>query len=214
MRVILLGAPGAGKGTQGALLAKKHGVERISTGELLREAVRRGTALGQEAKRYMDAGELVPDDVILGMVREVLGGAGGGFILDGFPRTLEQAEGLDALLEELELRLDAVLVLRVDEDVLVKRLSGRRSCPECNAVYNIYFDPPAVAGVCDECGAKLVERADDDADTVRRRLQVYERQTRPLIDYYERSGTPVKYIDGDQPVEAVQAAIAAMLKPA
>ena len=212
--MILLGAPGAGKGTQGALLAKKHGLERIATGDLLREAVRRGSPLGQQAKRYMDAGELVPDDVILAMVREVISDAEEGFVLDGFPRTLDQAEGLARLLEELGQELDAVLVLQVDDDVLIKRLSGRRSCPECNAIHTIYFDPPDVPGVCDTCGATLVERADDDHETVKRRLEVYQAQTRPLVAHYEASGTPVHYIDGDQPVEAVQAAIAGSLNPA
>lgn len=209
MNVVLLGAPGAGKGTQGALLAERSGAVRISTGDLLRDAVRRGTPLGQKAKGYMDAGELVPDDVILGLVREVLTGGEveRGFILDGFPRTLRQAEALDGLLAELGRPLDAVVVIEVPDDVLVKRLSGRRSCPKCGAVYNVYFEPPREAGVCDACGSALVERADDDAATVRRRLEVYREQTEPLIAYYERGTTPVYRVDGNQPVEDVQRAL-------
>lgn len=215
MRVILLGAPGAGKGTQGAMLAQRHGAERISTGELLREAVRRDSPLGREARSYMDAGELVPDDVILGMVREVISDeAADGFILDGFPRTLDQADGLAGILDELGLRLDAVLVLKVDDETLVKRLSGRRSCPACNAVYNVYFDPPAEPDVCDRCGAELQQRSDDDPETVKHRIDVYRRRTRPLIEYYQGAGVPVKYIDGGQPMEDVQQAIERELAPA
>ena len=207
MRLILLGAPGVGKGTQGALLAKRHGLTRVSTGDLLREAVRKGTALGTEARRYMDAGELVPDDVILGMVREVLADASAGFILDGFPRTLEQGEGLDAMLESLGIELDAVILLEAPDDILVKRISGRRSCPECDAVYNVYFNPPEEPGRCDRCGSKLVERADDDEATVARRLEVYRRQTEPLVQYYRDAGATVHVIDGEQPVDEVQRAI-------
>lgn len=207
MRIILLGAPGAGKGTQGALLAKNHGVERISTGDLLREAVRQDTELGREARQYMDAGELVPDDVILGMVREVLGQLGEGFILDGFPRTVDQADGLDRILDDLGIDLDAVVVIKVGDDELVKRLSGRRSCPECNEVYNVHFDPPQEEGICDECGAELVQRSDDQPETVRNRIQVYNRQTHPLIAYYEESDVPVEYVDGEGAVDQIQTEI-------
>ena len=206
-RLILLGAPGAGKGTQGALLAERHGIQKVSTGDLLRDAVRRGSELGRKAKTFMDAGELVPDDVILGMVREVLTDAGTGFVLDGFPRTLEQARGLERLMDELGIGLDAVAVLDVPDDELVKRISGRRSCPECKAVYNVFFDPPATDGVCDRCGGTLVERPDDEAGTVARRLEVYRAQTEPLIAFYEKAGVPVRKIDGRQDVEEVQAAI-------
>ncbi len=203
MNLILLGAPGAGKGTQGELLATEAGLDRISTGDLLRDAVRRGTALGQEARRYMDAGELVPDAVILGLVREVLQEPASGHVFDGFPRTLEQARALDRLMDELDDRIDAVLFIDVEDDVLVKRLSGRRSCPDCGAVYNIYFEPPKEPGVCDRCGGALVERADDDAATVRRRLEVYREQTQPLIDYYRDGTIPFHTVDGDRPVEEV-----------
>ena len=211
MRLILLGAPGVGKGTQGGLLAERFGIERVSTGDLLRDAVRRGTPLGRKAKQYMDAGELVPDDLILELVRDVLDSAGSGFVLDGFPRTIPQAEGLDELLGELSITLDAVVVLEAPDDVLIKRISGRRSCPRCGAVYNVHFEPPAAPGVCDRCGAELVQRGDDDADTVTRRLEVYREETRPLVDYYERTGRPVRFIDGRQPVDAVHDSISAVL---
>src|SRR5690606_12930436 len=181
--LILFGPPGAGKGTQGALLAERLGLLRLSTGDVLRDAVRRGTPLGAEARRYMDAGELVPDDVIVGIVRDYLAGeaADTGVIFDGFPRTLPQAERLDELLDPLGRPLRAVLVLDVDDETLVKRLSGRRSCPVCGALYNIYFEPPREEGRCDSCGSELTVRADDDPATVRRRLEVYKAQTAPLL---------------------------------
>jgi adenylate kinase len=215
MRLILLGAPGAGKGTQGALFAKKHGLRVISTGDILRDAVRRGTELGEKAKGYMDAGELVPDELILGMVREVLAGEEGGFILDGFPRTLDQAEGLSELLADLDMALDAVVVIQVEPELVVKRISGRRSCPECKQVYNVYFEPPQEEGVCDNCGTPLVKRPDDNEETVRNRLDVYERQTRPLIEYYqEQTSVPVEFVDGSGSVQDVQDAIDRTLLPA
>jgi adenylate kinase len=214
MRIILLGAPGAGKGTQGALFAKKHGLRVISTGDILRDAVRRGTDLGAQAKGFMDAGELVPDSLILGMVREVLEAEDGGFILDGFPRTLDQAGGLSELLAELDMKLNAVVVIQVEPEMVVKRISGRRSCPECKQVYNVFFDPPAKEDVCDNCGATLVQRADDTAETVRNRLDVYERQTRPLIEYYQGTTVPVQFVDGTGSVQDVQDAIERTLLPA
>lgn len=215
MNLILLGAPGVGKGTQGALLATRHGMARISTGDLLRDAVRRGTPLGQRAKGYMDAGELVPDAVILDLVREVLVSApagGGGFIFDGFPRTIPQAEALDRLLGELKRPLDAVVVIDVPDEVLVQRLSGRRTCPNCGAVYNIYFEPPREPGICDNCGGALTERADDTAETVRHRLEVYRRQTAPLVAYYQGSATPVRQVNGDLPTAEVEREIARVLE--
>ncbi len=212
MRLILLGAPGAGKGTQGALLAKKHDLTKIATGDILRDAVRRDTALGRQARSYMDAGELVPDDLILEMVREVLRDQRDGFVLDGFPRTLDQADGLARILSDMEIELDAVVVLDVPEDVLVKRISGRRSCPECKQVYNVYFEPPLEEGRCDKCGGELVRRKDDDAETVKNRLEVYMRQTEPLIEFYKRSGTPVVHVDGTLDVDAVQVDIEEALR--
>jgi adenylate kinase len=204
--LILFGPPGAGKGTQGALLADAQSLLRLSTGDVLRDAVRRGTDMGREARRYMDAGELVPDEVILGIVRDYLAGeaADQGVIFDGFPRTLPQAEGLDRLLHGLGRPLRAVLVLEVASDVLVKRLSGRRTCSLCGTVSNVYFDSPAVEGRCDVCGGDLTLRPDDEPATVRRRLEVYEEQTAPLLTYYSESATPLHRIDGDRAIDAVQ----------
>ncbi|HEY8414917.1 MAG TPA: adenylate kinase, partial [Thermaerobacter sp.] len=190
MRWIFLGPPGAGKGTQAARLAERAGVPQISTGDMLRAAVRAGTPLGLEAKRYMDAGQLVPDDVTIAIVRERLAqdDCRRGFLLDGFPRTVPQAEGLAAALEELGVGLDGVLYFDVPDEVVVERLSGRRVCPECQATYHVRFDPPREAGRCDRCGAALVQRHDDREETVRERLAVYRRQTEPLVDYYHRAG--------------------------
>jgi adenylate kinase len=212
--LILFGPPGAGKGTQGALLADELGLLRLSTGDVLRDAVRRGTSMGTEARRYMDAGELVPDAVILGIVRDYLMGeaAETGVICDGFPRTLEQAQQLDALLSELDRPLRAVLVLDVDDETLIKRLSGRRTCASCGALYNVFFEPPREQGRCDACGGELTQRADDEPDTVRRRLEVYQAQTAPIIAHYEKSRVPVHHIDGDRAVEAVQADLLKLLR--
>jgi adenylate kinase len=206
MNLVMFGPPGAGKGTQGAMLAEQRGLLKISTGDILRDAARAGTPLGLAAKKYMNAGELVPDSVILGLVREVIQDAADvkGFIMDGFPRTLNQAEGVDRLLSELGEPIDAVLVLEVDDDDLVKRLSGRRSCPSCGAVYNIYFEKPKNDGICDRCGSELVQRADDSQQTVLRRLEVYREQTAPLIDYYEKKQVPVMRIAGGRSIEEVQ----------
>jgi len=207
MNIILFGAPGAGKGTQGELLAKRFDLVRLSTGDLLRDALRRGTPLGLAAKRFMDAGELVSDSVILGLVREVMTAesARGGFIFDGFPRTQAQAESLDATLEELGTPLAMVIVLDVDDETIVARLSRRLACPRCGAVYNLDTDKPKQSAVCDVCGTELVQRSDDEESTVRRRLEVYRAQTAPLLAYYESAGVPMHVIDGDRPVDEVQA---------
>ncbi len=206
MNLILFGPPGAGTGTQGALLARQLEIPRISTGDLLREAVRAGSELGREARRYMDAGELVPDSVILGLVRESLDSAAArrGFILDGFPRNVPQAEALNDILRALGRGLDAVAVLDVPDDLVVKRIAGRRSCPVCGAVYNIHFEPSTRPDRCDVCGGELVQRADDREETVRRRLEVYRAQTEPVLAYYEREGVPVRHVDGGRSVEDVQ----------
>jgi len=211
--LILFGPPGAGKGTQGALLAERLGMLRLSTGDVLRDAVKRGTEMGQAAQRYMNAGELVPDDVILGIVRDYLTGeaATTGVICDGFPRTLPQARALDALLGELGRPLHAVLVLDVDDETLVKRLSGRRSCSSCGAVYNVYYDAPQSGGRCDRCGGELTLRKDDEAATVRRRLEVYHEQTAPLIEYYQGTGVAVRHVQGDRSIEDVQQDLIGML---
>ena len=201
MNLILLGAPGAGKGTQGALLEERLGMGRIATGDLLRDAVRRGTPLGQKAKSYMDAGELVPDAVILGLVGEAA--ASGNNVFDGFPRTTVQAEALDKLLAERGQRIDAVVLVDVPDELLVRRIAGRRSCPTCGAVYNIHVQPPVQAGVCDKCGSALTQRADDTEETVQRRLQVYREQTEPLIEYYRSRGAPFHTVDGARAVDEV-----------
>lgn len=213
MNLILFGAPGAGKGTQGELLAQRHGLVRLSTGDLLRDAMREGTRLGREAKSYYDAGELVPDAVILGMVRETMQAqaGSGGFIFDGFPRTVTQAEGLQALLDDVGQPLDAVIVLDVDDEEIVKRLSGRLFCPKCGAVYNVYSNPPAAEGVCDRCGSRLTQREDDRPETVRHRLSVYRDQTAPLIGFYESSGVPVHHVDGDRAVDEVHADLLSLI---
>jgi adenylate kinase len=201
MDLILLGAPGAGKGTQGALLAEKLGVPKIATGDMLREAVRDGTPLGREARRYMDAGELVPDDVILGLVRDRLArdDASGGAVFDGYPRNAAQAESLDGMLSEVGRGIDAVLYLEVADDAIVRRMSGRRTDPETGVVYHVEHNPPP-PGV----GERVVQREDDREETVRHRLEVYRENTAPLVDHYRRRGVPVHVVDGDRGIEAVQ----------
>jgi adenylate kinase len=201
MSLILLGAPGAGKGTQGALLAEKLGVPKIATGDMLRDALRAGTPLGKEAKKYMDAGELVPDQVILGMVRERLSesDAAQGAIFDGFPRNVDQAESLRGMLAEMGRSVDAVIAIDVDDEVIVRRMSGRRTDPETGIVYHADHNPPP-AGVAD----RVVQRDDDQEETVRHRLQVYRKTTEPLVAYYRDSGVPVHTVDGDRPIEEVQ----------
>lgn len=184
--LILLGAPGSGKGTQAVRLAEEYGLQHLSTGDLLRDEVRRGTPLGAEAKGFMDAGKLVPDALILGMVQSRLEeGRDKGFLLDGFPRTLTQAEALEEMLSAVGRRLDHVLFLDVPEDELVARLALRRSCPGCGMVYHLKANPPKVEGVCDGCGQRLIQRPDDTEAVVRDRLKVYATSTSPLIEYYE-----------------------------
>jgi adenylate kinase len=208
MIVILLGPPGVGKGTQGKLLCDSRGFRHIATGDLLRAARREGTELGRKAQEYMDRGELVPDTVIIGMVEEVLRDLGDapGVVMDGFPRTVPQAEAFDEALEGLGLKVDRVLVMTAPDEVLVKRVAGRRSCPACGSIYNVYYSPPAEDGICDSCGGELTQRKDDTVETVKNRLEVYRRQTEPLIAHYEESSSTVVAVDGDQSVEVVQAA--------
>jgi len=214
MIVILLGPPGVGKGTQGKLLCESHGLTHLSTGDLLRAARREGTALGQQAQAFMDRGELVPDDLIVMMVRDKLEelGPAAGVVFDGFPRTVPQAEALDRTLADLGRKVDRVLVMTAEDGVLVRRLSGRRSCPACGAVFNVFTSPPQQEGVCDTCESELVHRKDDAPETVQNRLDVYRQQTEPLIAHYEdASGSPVVRVDGDQAVDDVQTALGAAM---
>jgi len=186
MKLILLGPPGAGKGTQAEILIKKLGVPQISTGDILRGAIKNGTPIGLKAKEYMDAGNLVPDDVIIGVVKERLAekDCEEGYIFDGMPRTLRQAETLD----EQGVIIDAVLAIEVPDEVIVARLGGRRTCPECGIIYHIKSKPPEKEDICDACGAGLVIRKDDEAETIRNRLRTYHKETEPLIKYYEAQG--------------------------
>jgi adenylate kinase len=195
VRLVLLGPPGAGKGTQAVRIAEKFALPHISTGDILRQAVRDETPLGLEAKKIMDAGQLVSDDIMLGIIRERLAesDAQKGFILDGYPRTLPQAEALDGLLGEADAPPVLVANIDVDSEELVKRIAGRRSCPKCGAVFNVHFKPPQKEGACDSCGSELMQRDDDKEETVRNRLSVYDNQTKPLLDYY---GERVAAVDG------------------
>ena len=208
MKALLMGPPGAGKGTQAVILAEKLGIPHISTGDMFRKAVKEETALGLEAKRYMDSGQLVPDEVTIGIVRERLGAGdcAKGFLLDGFPRTVFQAEALDGIMKELGTKLDMALNIDVDAEALVGRITGRRMCRSCGTPYHVTFSPSKVQGVCDACGGELYQRDDDKEETVRKRLEVYSSQTLPLIEYYRKQGIIVD-IDGNQPMEKVTEAI-------
>ena len=190
MRIVMLGAPGSGKGTQAQRIQKDHGLPQVSTGDLLRKAVADKTPLGVKAKKVMDAGELVSDDIVLGMIKERIGqpDAKRGFVLDGFPRNTSQADSLDTLLAGLTLKLDRVVLMDLDFEILMKRLTGRRTCSKTGAVLNIYFSKPEELEACRKAGGELVQRADDNEATIRNRLQVYDRQTAPLVDYYTKRG--------------------------
>lgn len=204
MRLILLGPPGSGKGTQSERLSDEYRLARISTGDMLREEVSLGTELGKEVKGIMELGKLVPDEIILELIRSRLDRdeASSGHILDGFPRSVAQARALDAVLEEKGTRVDAAIALEVDDEVIVKRLSGRRSCPVCGAVYNLLTAPPNTVGICDLCGEALILRDDDREETVRERLRVYRSETEPLKEYYAKTGL-LQEIDGEGAVDEV-----------
>jgi adenylate kinase len=205
LNLILLGPPGAGKGTQAERLREDFGLPHISTGDILRAQVAQGTALGKEAQRYMDAGELVPDDVIVSMIRDRIntGDARDWFLLDGFPRNVKQADALAQALGELDRRLTAALLIDVPDDELVRRLAGRRVCVKNPShIYHVEFDPPKHEGVCDQDGARLIQREDDKEETIRKRLDVYHSQTEPLIDYYDRAGL-LRRFDGRRSAEEV-----------
>ncbi|NLC06488.1 MAG: adenylate kinase [Syntrophomonadaceae bacterium] len=204
MNLILMGPPGAGKGTQAALIVEKFNIPHISTGDMFRQAMQQGTELGLKAKEYMHAGQLVPDNVTIGIVRERLSqpDCQPGFLLDGFPRTVVQAEALQELLKTLDKRLDAVINIEVSRASLLNRMGGRLVCRQCGATYHAEYRPPKQPDVCDKCGGEVYQRADDAGPTVEKRLSVYEEQTTPLIEYYEQQGL-LKHISGEQEVELV-----------
>jgi adenylate kinase len=208
MRIVLLGAPGSGKGTQGKLLASKYKIPQISTGDLLRAAVIASTPLGRQAKAAMDAGQLVSDEIVLGIIGERLGetDASKGFILDGFPRNIPQAEALDRMLEARGTPLQAALLINVDVEVLIERLTGRRTCESCGQMYNIYTSPSRLDDRCDKCGGNLRHRADDNEETISNRLRVYDQQTSPLVSYYREQGK-LRTVDGEGEINQIFAQI-------
>jgi len=207
-RVVLLGPPGAGKGTQAKLLEQEFGAVQISTGDILRKAVADQTPLGKQAGDFIKRGALVPDDVIVDLIAERLQqkDCAKGFLLDGFPRTIPQAESLDAILKKLALNLNCVLSVQVPREVIIERLAGRRTCRKCGALSHVVFDPPKQAGVCDRCGGELFQRDDDREETIVHRLTVYENQTAPLVDYYRRRGA-LREIDGVGSVSEIRARV-------
>ena len=213
MRLVLLGPPGAGKGTQAKLLQEHFHIPQISTGDILRQAVNAGTKLGKEAKTYMNRGELVPDTLIIDIVDERLAAedAQQGFLLDGFPRTVPQAEAFEKMLKKQNLALDAVIDLIVPRDELLARLTGRRTCKQCGHMYHTKFNPPANKDVCDECGAELYQRPDDREDTVAARMEVYEKQTEPLREYFRQKGS-LRLVDGSRSSDEVFAQILRRVK--
>lgn len=213
MNLVFLGPPGAGKGTQAKILIERYSIPQISTGDMLREHRAKGTELGKKAQEYMDKGQLVPDEIILGMVKERLSQADceKGFILDGFPRTVAQAEALDNILAEMGKKLDFALALVVPDELLVERLTGRRTCKSCGMMYHIKYKPPKVEGKCDHCGGELYQRPDDNEETVRNRLKVYHESTAPLIDYYKKRGI-LKEVDGSKSIEEITTQLISILE--
>jgi adenylate kinase len=213
MKLILLGPPGAGKGTQAKMLTEEFSIPQISTGDILRAAVKDGTAMGLKAKEYMDAGGLVPDEVVVGIVRDRLQEAdcNNGFILDGFPRTVAQADALQASLQQMGKDLDRVISLDVDAEALVERLTGRRTCKDCGRGYHVTFDPSREEDKCDACGGTLFQRDDDQEETIRKRLQVYADQTSPLISYYRKADVLLE-LDGMRPIPEVQKKMLSLLQ--
>ncbi|GMB10022.1 adenylate kinase [Thermolongibacillus altinsuensis] len=212
MNLVLMGLPGAGKGTQAEKIVEKYKIPHISTGDMFRAAIKEGTELGLQAKSYMDRGDLVPDEVTIGIVRERLSkeDCQKGFLLDGFPRTVAQAEALEQLLSDLNRSIDYVINIEVDKNILMERLTGRRICKECGATYHLVFNPPSQAGVCDKCGGELYQRADDNEETVANRLEVNLKQTQPLLEFYQEKGY-LRNIDGQQEIEKVFADICELL---
>ena len=196
MRIVLLGAPGAGKGTQAKFISDKYEIPHLSTGDMLRDAVRQRTPEGIRAEEYMNLGRLVPDDVVLSIVEKRIKGSNG-FLLDGFPRTIPQAQALEKITP-----LDAVIDIEVDFDVLLQRLTGRRTCPKCGAVYHILYNPPKKEGICDRCGTSLIQREDDNEVTVKKRIETYREQTQPLINYYRERGL-LYPVDGNRGIQEI-----------
>ncbi|MBP2079002.1 adenylate kinase [Oceanobacillus polygoni] len=213
MNLILMGLPGAGKGTQAEKIKEKYNIPHISTGDMFRLAIKEGTDLGLKAKGFMDQGELVPDEVTIGIVKERLSKADceNGFLLDGFPRTIAQAEALQELLTELDRTINYVLHVDVPEEKLVERLTGRRICPTCGTTYHVVYNPPKVDGVCDKDGSTLIQREDDQPETVKKRLSVNIKQTKPLLDFYQDKGYLVN-VDGDRDINEVFRDIQAILE--
>ena len=213
MNLVLMGLPGAGKGTQAERIVEQYGIPHISTGDMFRAAMKEGTELGLQAKSFMDKGELVPDEVTIGIVRERLSkdDCKKGFLLDGFPRTVPQADALEKLLSDLEKKIDYVININVDKGILMDRLTGRRICKECGSTYHLVFNPPAQEGVCDKCGGDLYQRADDNAETVQNRLDVNIKQQEPLLSFYEAKGY-LRTIDGQQDINKVFADIKGLLE--
>jgi adenylate kinase len=213
--LIFLGAPGAGKGTQAREIARHFAIPQVSTGDILREAARKQTPLGLAAKANMEAGELVPDEVVCGIVEERIGepDCQNGFILDGFPRTIVQAQFVERMLQAKGRGRPQVLDIEVDEDLLLKRLTGRRTCSVCGEIYNVYFNPPKVEGICDKDGGKLLYRADDNEETIRQRVQAYHRQTSPLIEFYRAQGV-LHEVDGNKEPEAIAKGLVEFLSQA
>lgn len=212
MKIIMLGAPGAGKGTQAKKIADKYGIPHISTGDIFRANIKGGTELGRKAKSYMDAGQLVPDELVCDLVADRISQSDceKGFILDGFPRTIPQAEALSEALDKMGLTLSAAVNVDVPDDNIIRRMGGRRACLKCGATYHIEHLKPAVEGICDKCGSELVLRDDDKPETVKTRLNVYHEQTQPLIDYYEKAGL-LRTVDGTVSADAVFEAIRSIL---
>ncbi|WP_047153238.1 adenylate kinase [Aneurinibacillus tyrosinisolvens] len=213
MNIILMGLPGAGKGTQGERIVEEFGIPHISTGDMFRAAIREETEMGKQAKSYMDQGLLVPDEVVIGIVKERLGKADceKGFMLDGFPRTMAQAEALDATLADMGRKIDHVINIDVDRGLLLERLTGRRICKNCGATYHVAFNPPSEEGVCDKCGGELYQREDDNEATVATRLDVNIEQSAPLLKYYEAKGL-LRTIDGQQDIDKVFEDVAEVLR--
>ncbi len=211
--IILLGAPGAGKGTQAKKIASSFSIPQISTGDMLRDAVKKGTAMGLKAKGFMDAGGLVPDEVVIGIVRDRLKAkdCDKGFILDGFPRTIPQAQALDRVVKELGKEIRVVLSLEVDEKELLERLTGRRTCTACGAMYHVRFNPPKSVGKCDKCQTALIQRDDDKEETIKARLVNYKKSTEPLLDYYKGTGK-IKAVKATGEIDAIYNNIAKILR--